>query len=301
MAKKILLTGASGLLGANVLRHFAGDKRVTLLATQRDETFQISEAFSRGEPVHHLDITNQTDVWNLFSQWLPDVVIHTAAMTEAPACEWNRQLAFDINVGATELLAKLCDHFSAKLIFISTDLVFDGTKGNYLESDDRKPLNYYGETKLQAENLATSLCETTVVLRTSLLLGKSPRGSRSLDERLITDLRAGKNLTLFTDEFRNPIRASTLATVIDAFIFGDAHEASGVFHAASRNAVSRYDLGLSLAKQVALPTDLISPALHASVSFSPPRPRDCRLITDKLHAIVPLPTWEEEARDSIYD
>jgi dTDP-4-dehydrorhamnose reductase len=230
---------------------------------------------------------NQTDAWNVISQFQPNVIIHTAAMTESEACEWNREEAYRVNVVATQMLAMLADMFQARLIFISTDLVFDGEKGDYSETDEPNPLSYYGETKLIAEESVKTIMPNSVILRTSLLLGKSPRGSRSVNERLAAEARAGKKVDLFFDEFRSPIFAQTLAQIIMEFAVGFASETTGLFHAGGVEKLSRWELGEKILTKLKLPLDSINRASSDMAAATPKRPKDVSLNITKLQTLLP--------------
>ena len=127
---KVLLTGASGLLGGNCMAQLARNPSVHLYASHRDPDFSIPHTFAQGVSAFPLDLTDETAVWNIVSTVQPNLIIHTAAHTETAFCEWNRQEAYALNVKATKVLATLAEMFSARFILISTDLVFDATKVN---------------------------------------------------------------------------------------------------------------------------------------------------------------------------
>ncbi len=292
---KLLLTGASGLLGGNCFARFACNPTVQLFATHHDASFVIPQRFTNGQDAFTLDLTDETAVWNIISTLQPNMIIHTAAYTETAFCEWNRKEAKALNINATKTLATLAEMFNARFIFISTDLVFDGTNGNYDEQDTPNPLSYYAETKLEAELHVKNLVGNHVILRSPLLLGSSPRGVRSVNERLVKDLEAGKTVRLFVDEFRTPIFADVLARIIEEFAIGTLSEAVGLFHAGGTERLSREALGRKIATRWKLNQALIEPTLSDSVSSPVPRPKDVSLNSHKLHALLPfaIPTLDE--------
>jgi len=292
---KVLLTGASGLLGGNCMARLARNPTVQLYATHRDPDFSIPNTFAQGVSAFPLDLTNETDVWNIVSTLQPNIIIHTAAHTETAFCEWNRQDAYALNVKATKVLATLAEMFSARFIFISTDLVFDGTKGNYSEEDAPNPLSYYAETKLEAEVLVRKLVGNHVILRAPLLLGISPRGTRSVNERLIKEFEAGKTVNLFCDEYRTPICASVLARVIEEVAIGRLSEITGLLHAGGVERVSREDLGRKIAARWKFNQDLIQSTWSSDEPSTPPRPKDVSLNSKELHSRLPfkIPSLEE--------
>jgi dTDP-4-dehydrorhamnose reductase len=292
---KILLTGASGLLGANCFARFACNPNVQLFATHHNASFVIPQTFSHGKESFPLDLTNETAVWNIISTLQPNMIIHTAAHTETAFCEWNRKEAKALNTDATKTLAILAEMFEMRFIFISTDLVFDGTKGNYDELDTPNPLSYYAETKLEAELQVKNLVRNHVILRSPLLLGSSPRGTRSVNERLMKEFKAGKLVRLFVDEFRTPIFADVLARIIEEFAIGTLSEVTGLFHAGGTERLSREALGRKIAMRWKLNQALIEPASSDIVSSPVPRPKDVSLNSHKLHALLPftLPSLDE--------
>jgi len=292
---KVLLTGASGLLGGNCMARLARNPTVQLYATHRDPDFSIPNTFAQGVSAFPLDLTNETDVWNIVSTLQPNIIIHTAAHTETAFCEWNRQDAYALNVKATKVLATLAEMFSARFIFISTDLVFDGTKGNYSEDDAPNPLSYYAETKLEAEVLVRKLVGNHIILRVPLMLGVSPRANRSVNERLIKEFEAGKTVNLFCDEYRTPICASVLARVIEEVAIGRLSEITGLLHAGGAERVSREDLGRKIASRWKFNQASLQRASSSDVSSTPPRPKDVSLNSTKLHAHLSfkIPSLEE--------
>lgn len=292
MKKKLWLTGASGLLGGNILREAAASEAFDLLATQHDSAFTIPKRFTRGTEVEPLDLLSHTEVWNLFSLWRPDVIIHAAALTDAAYAEAHPDEATALNFTATRVLTDLCAQFNAKLIFISTDLVFDGLQGNYAETDAPNPLSHYGRTKAQAESVVLENLPAAAVLRTSLLLGSSPRGTRSINEKLLEAYRAGSSFIFFSDEYRSPIDAQTLASIALEFA---THDAAGLFHAGGSERLSRYDLGSMLCTHFSIDASHIRAAKLSDASLVPPRPADCSMNNTKLCSIIrtPIPSVAE--------
>ncbi|ACF13733.1 dTDP-4-dehydrorhamnose reductase [Chloroherpeton thalassium ATCC 35110] len=292
---KVLLTGASGLLGGNILKHALANKTLDILPTRLGGDFSVPEAFRGDKEILPLDIRSQTWLWNIISQWKPEVIIHTAALSEPGACEWQRETAEAINTRAVKFIADLCEHFGIRLIFISTDLVFDGTKGDYLETDPPNPLNFYAETKCRAEEIVASSLHDYVILRTSLLLGASPQSLRSLDERLKADGEAGKTMTFFTDEYRNPIAASVLADITLKLASGNNRSVTGLFHAAGKDKVSRFELGEKLCQKYGISRQFYKGARQDEVTLSVPRPKDTSLISDALLTVMnfPMPSLDE--------
>lgn len=283
---KILLTGANGLLGSHIYRLLIPKKNINVLPIYRDPEFVFPSDYSSAfEPVR-LDLTSESMVWNIFSQWKPDILIHTAGLTEPGACQWQPREAEKQNSSVVKTLAGLCEHFNVRLIFISSDLVFDGKKGDYLETDVPNPINVYGHFKYEAEQHITDLMTNYVILRTSLLLGPSLRGNRSLDERLKIDASENKDLVFFTDEYRNPISASVLAEIICELLENENTQITGLFHAGGPEKVSRYELGQRLYKKFRILPKQYRGMLQSEMKLSTPRPKDCSMINHSLLSIT---------------
>src|ERR1051325_905671 len=187
--RKAWITGAGGLIGNYLLQTataFAPDWEVNGLTRAR------------------LDLLDFDSVRRFFDHDKPQLVLHCAALTKTPACQENPDLARKLNVDATRLLAELATDIP--FVFFSTDLVFDGRKRNYAETDPVNPLNVYAETKVAAEKAVLQNPRHTVI-RTSLNLGRSPTADRSFNEERRRASESGKTLRLFTDGFRCPIPA----------------------------------------------------------------------------------------------
>jgi dTDP-4-dehydrorhamnose reductase len=224
---KVWVTGAGGLIG-NWFCHTAPvDAGVFSIGLRRQD----------------LDLTDPGEVRARFYRDLPDVVIHCAALSRSPECEASPALARRVNVEATKLLSELCA--DRQLVFFSTDLVFDGKKGNYVETDPVSPLSVYAKTKVEAENVVQENPRHLVV-RTSLNGGSSPTGDRGFNEQICNAWREGKTLSLFTDEFRSPIAAEMTTRAVWELALGGY---AGVYHIAGSERLSRYEIGFLLAQR----------------------------------------------------
>ena len=190
------ITGAGGLIGHQLVelaaRFAPGMKIIGLTRAQ-------------------LDLTDHAAVTRAFREQRPSLVIHCAAMSKSPACQADPARAKLVNVEITRHLAELAAEIP--FIFFSTDLVFDGRQGNYVETDAPNPLSIYAETKVAAEQIVLRNPRHTIV-RTSLNFGASPKGDSAFNEDLLNQLRTGKKVSLFTDEFRSPIPAAITARAV---------------------------------------------------------------------------------------
>jgi dTDP-4-dehydrorhamnose reductase len=224
--KTVWITGAGGLIGSYLVRcapQFAPDATVAALTRAR------------------LDLTDASAVRAAFLLQKPQIIIHCAALTKSPECEANPALAWKLNVEVTALLAELAA--CIPLFFLSTDLVFDGRRGNYDETAPVNPLGVYAETKVAAERIILANRRHTVI-RMSLNGGTSPTGDRGFNEQTRRAWQAGRTLRLFTDEFRSPIAAEVTARAIWELV--DRNK-PGLYHVAGSERLSRWQIGQLLA------------------------------------------------------
>ena len=221
------VTGAGGLIGHHFARVAAATGRWNVIPLTRTE----------------LDLLDAAAVTARFRHDCPAVVVHCAALSKTPACQADPDLARRCNVEVTRRLAGLAG--GGRFVFFSTDLIFDGRSGDYAENAAPNPLHVYGETKVAAE-AAVRAHPRHLIVRTSLNYGTSPTADRSFAEEMLLAVRAGKMLSLFTDEFRSPLTvADTVAAVLDLLAAG----ATGTYHVAGRERLSRWEIGELVAGQ----------------------------------------------------
>ncbi|MCX7722557.1 MAG: SDR family oxidoreductase [Verrucomicrobiae bacterium] len=264
---KALVTGAGGLIGSYVVR----------------EAAQCAPGWTvRGLRRADMDLTNYAALCALFADFKPDAVIHCAALTNTPLCEAEPDRARLLNVDVT---ARICELAAAiPLVFISTDLVFDGTRGNYSETDKVNPLGVYAQTKAEAERIVLTNSRH-IVIRTSLNAGVSPTGDRSVTEKMRMAWRAGQTLRLFTDEYRCPIHASLTARAIWELL---RQGQAGLFHIAGAQKLSRWELGQLVAARCPELNPRLEPASIKQWA-GPPRAADTSLDCSKAQAALSFP------------
>jgi dTDP-4-dehydrorhamnose reductase len=273
---KVWITGARGLIGSYLLQE--AHKYVPLWEIQ-PITREV------------IDLTNFPQLRELFQRDQPDYIIHCAGLTKSTDCESNPELAHKLNVEVTQVLCELAERFGrTKIVFFSTDLVFDGTKGNYSENDAPNPLSVYGQTKAIAEKIVLNNPKN-LVIRTSLNAGVSPTGDRSFTEQLKKAIMSGQTLYLFVDEFRCPIHASVTAKATWELIIRDAQ---GIMHIAGNERLSRWEIGVLLAKRWAHLNPKIQMASTREYK-GPPRPHDTSLKCERAQTLLSfkLPGFSE--------
>ncbi len=257
---KIILTGATGFLG-----------RETALAAVRRGHQVIAIGGSRMPEIPGVGRTLQADltepqqaIETLLLNEFPDAIINCAGVPTMEACDAAPEKAEKLNAGLPRFLAMMANHLSGRLVHVSTDMVFDGDKGNYEHTDKPIPLNLYGQTKLMAEKDVLQFGKNhAVALRVPVISGNTPAGDKSLHERLLVQWSAGKTTPLFTDEIRQPVSASNLGDVLVELC--ERSNLSGVYHWAGAEALSRHEIGVRIAKHFGLaPEKFITPTTHAA-------------------------------------
>jgi dTDP-4-dehydrorhamnose reductase len=292
------ITGATGFIGNYLVRtapEFAPRWRV--IAVVRDGNMpSLPHAGRDAVPaspipsgnVRCLDLTDFDAVRHAFQSDSPQLVIHCAAITTSAEAQANPTLARRVNVEVTKWLAELAA--AVQFVFFSTDLVFDGRKGNYVETDTANPIHIYGETKLAAEQIVLKNPRHLVV-RTSLNAGVSRAGNRGFNEQLRLALRAGQGMTLFTDEFRCPIPAVETARAVWELA---NKSCAGLFHVAGAEKLSRWQIGQLLVQRRPELAGKIKPG-SARDFPGPPRALDTSLDIARVQGILsaPLPGLSE--------
>jgi len=235
-------------------------------------------------PLTHseLELTDFGAVEKRFHADRPQLIIHCAAMSKSPDCQASPALARQTNVEATAHLASLAAEIG--FIAFSSDLVFDGRKGNYLETDAVNPFSIYAETKAEAEKIVLTNPGHTVI-RTSLNSGVSPRGTSAYNEQLQASWRKGETLKLFFDEFRCPIPAAVTARAVWELA---RQNCAGLYHLAGSERLSRVDIGKLAAARHPELNPRIEPCSLREYRGAP-RPADTSLNCAKVQKLLSFP------------
>lgn len=271
--RAVLVTGASGFLGENLTYGFLSRRLRVFLA------YGTTEPRARAERAFQVDLCKRGDFSRVLGDLTVEVVVHTAAMVSPDACERSPEGARAVNVEGTREIAEWAEARGARMIYFSTDLVYDGNDSPYGEDDTPNPINVYGRTKLAGEEEVQRICSGWNILRLALSYGPT-RGARGdWTWKMRQALREGKDLTLFTDQYRTPAYAGDTVEAVFRIIERDAN---GIYHLGGAERISRYEFGRRFARIFHLPADRIRAVQMSHARASASRGKDCALNTDKL-------------------
>jgi len=262
-----VVTGSSGLLGRSLVS----------VLTDRYETVGIDKHVLEGRDDLAVDITQREHTLKAIVSAAPRVVVHTAAETDVDRCETERDLARRINVDGTANIADACTRVGAKLILVSTDYVFDGSKGKYKETDQPNPISFYGVTKLEAERIGTSTSPDCLIVRPSVLYGWHPT-KLNFATWILKGLREHQILRVVKDHINSPTFADNLARAIQRAI---ERNSRGILHIAGDERISRFDFARRIARRFSLDESLLVPAEMKDLDWVARRPRDSSLNVGK--------------------
>jgi dTDP-4-dehydrorhamnose reductase len=282
--KKLLITGANGFLGWNMCRLAKGTWH--LFGTVYSNQVEIPNVNTI-----KIDLTNHSELKRLFEEVRPDAVIHTAAASDPNYCQVNPDVSYGINVKASVNIALLCSDYMIPYVYTSTDLVFDGLKAPYRESDPVCPVSAYGEHKAQAEERILRAYPQSAVCRMSLMFGLSGPVAKGFIQPMLLAMKEGRELSLFVNEFRTPLSAG--AAVVGLFLA--LHKVHGVIHLGGKERISRYDFGKLVQRIFKFADAKIKPCTQDDIHMAALRPADVSLDSSKAAALGfrPLPLVEE--------
>jgi len=266
----LLVIGGSGLVGSKVAA--LASESFKVVATYREKKPKIP----RVEWVV-LQKERVEDGMALLRATRPAFVLDTAAAQNVDRCEEERDLAWQMNAGATGSLARVAADIRARYLFVSTDFVFDGRKGGYREEDVPRPVNYYGETKLAGEHAVLAATADHLVVRPSIIYGWDDR-RLNFGTWVLGSVRAGTPINVATDWIGSPTFADDLAAgILRVLRLPDG----GVYHLAGGDALSRYDFAVRLLKAFDLDAAMAHPVRTADLNLKAPRPANSSLVNAK--------------------
>ncbi|MCW1297648.1 MAG: dTDP-4-dehydrorhamnose reductase [Candidatus Rehaiarchaeum fermentans] len=278
MRLRVLLTGAGGLLGKKILQIFSTSHEVIgVYNTSKPEGNYVIA-----------DLSKLDNVRKIISEIKPDVIIHAAALTNVDKCEEDKELAKLLNVDVTREIAKSSNQYGSLLVYISTDYVFDGVKGNYREEDEPNPINFYGLTKLQGEREVMKNSSSFIIARTSTPYGSNPAsGKDNFALWLIKNLKNNEKVSVLTDQITSPTLNTSFALMLKELIESNTHY-NFIIHLAGDSQISRYEFSVKLAEVFGLNKELISPTTTSEIKWKAKRPKNSSLNVEKAKNILKI-------------
>ena len=287
--QKILVTGQSGILGSDLVPRL--DRMYNVVAVSRNpRPYPKLSTITN----HALDITQLDKLLSFLDDKKFDIIINCAAMTDVDRCETDRDAARKINSDAVAILASHCAKMGSLLIHISTDYVFDGKDGPYTEDAKTNPINYYGVTKLRAEEVVQSSGCRYIIIRTSFLYGLGANGGSRVVRWILDSHREKKEIKAAVDQFSNPIYSDNLADAIVELLNSDFR---GIINIAGADYMSRYEYIMTAADIFALDKSLIKKVTFDQAGLATPRPLRAGLNIDMMKKV--LKTKPQGAMDGL--
>ncbi|MDP4115806.1 MAG: sugar nucleotide-binding protein [Bacteroidota bacterium] len=246
---KVLITGGGGFLGSFL--NWVLNKEHRILSLYHNSTGNSNLFNSR-----YADIANNTILENIFREFKPDVVVHSAGISSsAETAKHPAKYVYNVNVNATENIARLCNLHKAKLIFLSTDLVYAGYRGQMLNEDAKLiPISLYAETKLMGEVKIQNTFENFIILRCALMFGLGTGGANNFFAQSYNKLINNIPIKVFTDQYRTPLSGREAAGIITSVLESDV---TGIFNMGGRERLSRYELFTKLCSAAGIDEGLL--------------------------------------------
>ena len=270
--KKIFIIGGSGFVSTNLIKYLPKDWEIfatyntNIIKNEKTKSFKINL------------LENPEEIISIIQNIKPDYIVDTVAFPSVDFCEENHSSADKLHIDVTKLISKISSKINSKLLFLSTDAVFEGELNKkYLETDTPNPVNYYGFTKLKAEKIVLSTSKNNIVLRTAVIYGTGTQSR--FTNWILSYLREQKPVDPFIDQFNSPTLVDDLSQAIVKILENDI---SGLFHATGPTCVNRYDFAMMLAKEFDLDSNLIKPVTSSQKKQNAPRPISTCLDSSKL-------------------
>lgn len=273
---KVLVTGANGFLGYYLCRQLL-DAGITVMATGKGESrlpFTIDPLFS----YRSMDFTDPFQVDSVFEDFKPGFVVHAGAISRPDFCEQNQIQAYITNVEGTVTLLINAAAFQSFFLFVSTDFVFDGKAGPYAEDDATNPVNYYGRTKMEAEEAVKEYEYDWAIVRTVLVYGKPLMGRENLLTMVQNSLSGGNEISIFDDQYRTPTYVEDLAAAIVSII---QKKATGTWHISGKNMLTPYQVAILTAQHLDLDESLVKKIHEGDLIEAAKRPPRTGFIIEK--------------------
>ncbi len=265
-------------MGWNIARYSA--KNYDVCFTYYKQPFLIKGC----QDSYHLDLQNIEEIEEVVEVVQPGIIIHTAALANADVCEQRRSIAHAINVEGTRCLAECAEKIGARFVYISTDMVFDGNKGNYTEKDRATPVNYYGETKLLGEKVVREVSTDYLIFRMAVMYGHGNEKNGCFTDWIRRGLQRRSPISLFTDQYRTPLFAWEGGQAILEVLQHPVR--NEIFHLAGSERITRYDFGQTFCRLFGYEEEYLHPVKMREIATVAKRGNDCSLDTTKISTVL---------------
>lgn len=276
----VLITGANGFVGY-YLTQLLLKKGFRVIATGKGENRLYVE--DKNFSYQTLDFTNDEEVEKIFLKQKPETVVHCGAISKPDECELNKENAFRTNVTGTLYLLNAAYKLRSFFVFLSTDFVFDGKSGMYNEEDARKAVNYYGETKILAEDEVMKYSFGWAIVRTVLVYGKRFLNRDNIVTNVAGKLKKGEELKIFNDQVRTPTYVEDLAAGIVSII---EKKATGIYHISGDDVLTPYEIAFAVANHLKLNSSLIQKVTEKDFDQPARRPLKTGLDISKAKKVL---------------
>ncbi len=287
---KILVTGANGFLGHYLVAALL-KKKYSVIATGKGEC-RLPFAGHDGFEYATMDFTDPFSVHDVFDKYKPEIVVHAGAMSKPDECELQQWQAYLTNVEGTVNMMHNAEEQKSFFVFVSTDFIFDGEKGMYKEEDEAIPVNFYGKTKMEAEEAVREYEYGWAIARTVLVYGKPLSGRNNILGIVKEKLEKGEEYSVVDDQVRTPTYVEDLADGIVAII---QKKATGIYHLSGSDVITPYEMACKAADYLELDKSLIKKVTSANFSQPAKRPLKTGFIIDKAKkglGFAPIPFEE---------
>lgn len=274
--RRIIITGANGMLGQRLFEFYSTLNDVELLVSSIENDFVF-----KNQNYIQADISNRNELKKVIYDFCPDFIINAAAYTNVDKSESERETAWKINVKGVEYITETARVLDSHIVHISSDYIFDGKNGPYTENDIPNPLGYYGRTKLASENVLKISGTKNTILRTNVLYGTAKYSRSDFVKWVVESVRAGKEIRIVDDQFNNPTFIDDLVQAINKVI---ELRKEGIYNIGGSEVLSRYDFTMIIADFFNLDKFLIKKIQTEDLDQPARRPLKSGLITIKAQS-----------------
>ncbi|HEX9917404.1 MAG TPA: dTDP-4-dehydrorhamnose reductase [candidate division Zixibacteria bacterium] len=280
--KRVLVTGANGLLGQKIVEILSPAYKIT--SCDLGPEFFLSSKAS----YHPLDIREKDKVVALVGSFKPSWIVNCASYTDVNGCETNQSLAWSVNVDGVKNIVEVCEKLKIDLIHFSTDYVFDGKNGPYSEEDKTDPINFYGKTKLESEKIIEESHINFTIIRTNVLYGCGEKVKSNFFLWVLENLKKNGKIKVVNDQYNNPTLAFNLAEIVKEAVDRNLF---GLYHIGGADWLSRFEFAQKVALSFGFDRDKIKPIQTSDLKQTAPRPLKGGLKIDKAKKVFKTEIW----------